>query len=283
MKKLFTSATLVVVIFTVCLYAQIPRPSWIQKSPAGYDGDWDDTYWSDEFDYDTAVRKTQLGSLARYSDIIGVGVVSDKGDGRFTVTVDHTVTGCTNGMSLVVHDGQEFGYGWDHFPERTRDYYMPTNDSRIVFAVYTNDFGGRNNLFWEPPEDFSHPKTINTNYNLRYLNRTWWYPDRDDGELFTHFTNVIQAVRFDPNWTNFFYLCRDGANSPSSRVREDSFWDMRYLAYFSTNEEAQFILDDPLVDPKHKMCILKEGWRQLTRPPIDPSQRIFIEAKPNRK
>ena len=272
MKKLFTFATLVVVIFTVSLYAQTPRPEWYRTSQFDYDGDWDDTYWSETITYDFLSSMTSLGRLARYSDVIGMGVVTNKiiydekwGFGHFAVIVDYAVAGCTNGMSIIVYDGEEGGGGTASFPQPPRDKYMPTNNSRIVFAVYTNDFGFRSNLFWESPEIPVPPNNVLTNYTLRYLNRTWWYAERDDGELFTHFTNIVQAVRFDPNWTNFFYLCRDGANSTSARVREDSFWDMRYLAFLTTDEQAQFMLDDPLVDPKHKMCILRDGWRDKFR------------------
>ena len=99
-----------------------------------------------------------------------------------------------------------------------------------------------------------------------YLNRSWWYVDRDEGVLFNQFTNVLQAVRFDRNWTNYYSLCRDGASSTSNRVREDSFWDMRFLAVVATDERMQIMLADPLVDPKHKQCLLNEGWRAKPDP-----------------
>ena len=79
-------------------------------------------------------------------------------------------------------------------------------------------------------------------------------------------TNVLQAVRLDRNWTNYYYLCRDGKKSTSIRVREDSFWDLRRLAKFSTDEQMRFILDDPLVDLKHKRCLLIPNWRASPDP-----------------
>ena len=123
-------------------------------------------------------------------------------------------------------------------------------------------------MFWSLPTLEIHlPKqNVLTRNQLRYLNRSWWPVDRDDGVLFNQFTNVLQAVRFDRNWTNFFYLCRDGANSPSNRVREDSFWDMRFLAMFATDERAQFMLDDPLVDPVHTEGIFTGNWRAKPDP-----------------
>ena len=43
--------------------------------------------------------------------------------------------------------------------------------------------------------------TMTENNTLCFLNRSWWYLERDDGLLLTQFTNVLQAVRFDRNWT----------------------------------------------------------------------------------
>jgi len=83
--------------------------------------------------------------------------------------------------------------------------YLPTNQSRIVFAVYTNDFPhGYRRYYWGSPNT-PPPRKVLEHYELRNLNRSGWYPERDDGVLFTQFTNVIQAVRFERNWTNFFY------------------------------------------------------------------------------
>ena len=257
MKKLLTT-TLAALTLATSFYAQKqPRP------PTAYDGPFDDTYWTgwDWEYYDDLKSSTTLGSLARYSDIIGIGIVSNLTNDHFTVTVDHSIFGCTNGASIVVwEDPDPF---WKKYPDKQKSNYMPTNDSRIVFAVYTNDFGGGGRMFWNSPspEIPWTPLKIHSKYQLRYLNRSWWHVDRDDGLLTTQFTNVLQAVRFDHNWTNYFELCRDGANSPSNRVREDSFWDMRSLAVLATDEWMQFMLDDPSVDPKHKTCLLHEGWR----------------------
>ena len=246
MKKMLTT-TLATMTLGVILFAQTQPPL-----PGAYEGPYDDTYWSgwNWSYYHTAVSDTTLGTLARGSDIIGVGVVSNLADDHFTVTVDHALVGSTNGQSIVVYtlgDHAEPVIG-DRRDNPGWDVYFPTNNSRIVFAVFTNEQGlaGQNTLRW--------------------LNRSWWYPERDDGLLFTQFTNVIQAVRFDRNWTNYFYLCRDGANSASNRVREDSFWDLRSICRYATDEQMQFILNDPLVDQKHKDIMVYPNWRQ---PDID--------------
>ena len=259
MKKLLNStlATLTLGISVYVIAQQQPR------SPTSYDGPFDETYWTgwnwDPYDY--LHLSSTLGTLARRSDIIGVGMVSGLTNDHFTVTVDYALVGCTNGASIVVYEDPSTLRS--HYPNKEKSDYMPTNDSRIVFSVYTNDYDTGRRMYWSLPTlDIPFPKQqVLTRYQLRYLNRAWWYVNRDDGVLFTQYTNVLQSVRFDRNWTNYFNLCRDGATSPSNRVREDSFWDMRDLALFATDERMQIILDDPLVDQKHKDCLLHPGWR----------------------
>ena len=259
MKKCLTSSFIFLTI-GVCLFAQQPS--------LDYNGPPDNFYWTGTSNYFGFMFRSTLGCLARNSDIIGVGVVSDlQKEGPYitsrhfcTVTVDHALAGCTNGQSIVIYDTPDMEWAGGGGSGMKID-YMPTNHSRIVFAVFTNDYVGSFRMYWNSPKIPCPPDEIQTQYELLYLNRSWWYPDRDDGVLFTQFTNVIQAVRFDRNWTNFFHLCRDGANSTSNRVREDSYWDMRHLAMFSTSERMQIILDDPLVDESHKFLLLKEGWK----------------------
>ena len=268
MKKLLTVATTTTITLCVYLYAQVQRPSWYEPSPYDYDGEWDDNYWTESYRYEYLDQITTLGRLARYSDVIGLGLVSNKGIfneeygfGYFTVTVDHALAGCTNGTSLIIYDGREGEGGRSDYRGEDRDWFMPTNNSRIVFAVYTNDFDRESRMFWDSPQIPVSPNSVYTNYHLLFLNRSWWYPERDNGVLFTHFTNVIQAVRVDQNWTNFFHLCRDATNSVSNRVKEDSFWDLRFLGAVATDERAQIMLDDPLVDSSHKVFLNTPGWR----------------------
>jgi len=251
MKKLLTLATLAALMLVICLHAD-----------TGYDGPRDDTiYWAryHYLDYRSAMRPTTLGILARYSDVIGIGTVSDKINDHFTVTVGHALVGCTNGAVIVVKASIE-GWGGDYEGDELVD-YMPTNNSLIVFAAHTNAYHSYFRMYWNHAEIPATPEFIRKQLSIRYLNRSWWHVERDDGLLLTQFTNVIQAVRFDRNWTNYFHLCRDGANVPSNRVKEDSFWDLRVLSQRATDEKAQFMLDDPLVDPKHKEMILIPDWR----------------------
>jgi len=251
-----TVATLATLAISIYLHAQkqIPLP---QTHPWVHDGPMDNIIWTRSYrEYWDAVAPTTLGLLARYSDIIGIGQVSQRTNDHFTVTVDHALVGCTNGAVLVVYDRYEINGEYTPYENWLQYYcpnYFPTNQSRIIFAVSTNvyDFGFTR-MFWSHAEIPLEPKYVLNNISLSYLNRSWWYVDRDDGLLLTQFTNVLQAVRFDRNWTNYFYLCRDGANSPSDRVREDSFEDLCSLCFDSTDEQKQLILDDPLVDQKHK-------------------------------
>jgi len=266
MKKLMTAAIFALLALGVYLHAQLPqRREPLPLSPYRYEGSLDDIYWPVEGGgYAWATQYTTLGQLARYSDIIGVGHVSQRTNDNFIVTVDHALVGCTNGAAILMYAGWENLDGvtggelpddWPLFP------YFPTNLSRIVFAVCTNyHYDGR--MFWNHAEIPEEPYSILDFNALRHLNRSWWYADRDDGMLFTQFTNVLQAVRFDRNWTNYFYLCRDAANSTSNRVREDSFSDLRSICVYATDEQEQFILDDPLVDQKHKNWLISRRTRR---------------------
>jgi len=250
MKRMLTT-TFTLLTFGACLYALSP-----------YDGPKDDNPWTDAwgFGYHSRIETTSLGVLARYADIIAVGEVSNRADTHFTVTVDHAVIGCTNGQSMVVY---EFPYSWNS-NYRELNNYIPSNNSRIVFAVYTNAVKTLMDAeMYEPsPDGIVY---YEQSPQLIYYNRSWWNFNRDDSVLFTQFTNVIQAVRVERNWTNYFHLCRDGANSTSNRVREDSWWDLIKLGHTTTDEQAQLILDDPLVGEMQKNWIraLHRWGRQI--------------------
>ena len=241
MKKLMTTTTLAFMATIINLHAN------------GYEGPQEDLFWAWMGDaYNGVIFDTTLGCLALDSDIIGVGQVSHRTNNHFTVTIDHAVLGCTNGAAIVVYCSVEE-------QEVIDDYllpYFPTNLSRIVFAARTNEYEW-SRMFWDQTQIPEKPWHIRKKLTLEYLNRSWWYADRDDGELFKQFTNALQVVRFDRSWTNFVYLCRDNANSPSNRVREDLFWDLRIICIQANNEQRQFLLDDPLIDPKHKERMLQ--------------------------
>ena len=82
-----------------------------------------------------------------------------------------------------------------------------------------------------------------------------------------HFNNVIQAVRVERNWTNYFYLCRDGTYSTSARVRKDSYDDLRALVCNATTiEQLKFIKNDPLVDEEIKRDIFRYNYFETLSP-----------------
>ena len=254
MKHPFTSATLALLSLGFGIHAQ-------QLPPYEYNGPQDETLWTGFDKYSWSLAWTTLGQLAPYSDFIGVGQVTQTAELHFTVTVDHALVGCTNGASIVIYGAFE---GIDGFyPPRDRDPYFPTNQSRIVFAATTNKFEywpGR--MFWNSTE-IPIPTVPRYPYErptLRWLNRSWWNVDRDDGVLFTQFTNVLQAVRFDRNWTNYFHLVRDGKTSTSNRVREDSFWDIFNLGLMASPARRAIMLADPLVDDTLKLYLNTPTW-----------------------
>ena len=170
MKKMLIT-TIITLAIGIIVFAQKQPP--LQR---GYHGPYDDTYWTslDWSEYDTVAHNTTLGFLARYSDIIGVGIVNNLTNDHFTVTVDHALVGCTNGASIVVYEDPEplwMAYPLNSIADKAK--YMPTNDSRIVFAVYTNDYGYGARMYWSLPTlEIPWPKTILTRNQLRYLNRS---------------------------------------------------------------------------------------------------------------
>ena len=269
MKKLMTTTTLVLFITGIC-HASTPADP---NDPAlakyfftipTYDGPSEITYWTGTPFHAVPINTITLGKLARYSDVIGVGTVSNREDTHFTVTVDHALAGCTNGAIIMVHENPayfEFGQG-------DINDYKPTNNNQIVFAVYTNYYY-RERMYWNSPEIPVKPLKVYSDYQLILLSRSWWPVERDDGVLFTQFTNIIQAVRVDHNWTNYYHLVRDGLTSTSNRVQEDSHWDMSTLVYYSTYAQRPILLADPLLDSAFKDLLINEpdyGFPDLEEP-----------------
>ena len=260
MKKIMTFSTLVLLsagVYHASEAGYIPPLRVYFPPPYEYDGPKDDNYWTDSQYNHIVLSYTTLGLLARYRDVIGVGTVSNCEDGRFSVTVDHAVLGCTNGAVVVVHDSH---IGLTRGNNRDANDYKPANNQRIVFAVGSNISDHYTRMRWHLPLNPIQPFDSSRRYQLSYLNRSAWPVERDDGVLFTQFTNIIQAVRVDHNWTNYFHLVRDGLTSTSNRVREDSYWDMGILAFWGTPEQRAIILADPLVDPVFKTLINTPGW-----------------------
>jgi hypothetical protein len=119
-----------------------------------------------------------------------------------------------------------------------------------VFSVFTNSYGSAlpGSISWRRERgNVTDPDEVLQTYQFMYKERSWWHVDRDDGVLLEHFTNIVQAVRVERNWTNYFYLCRDGANKNSNRVKEDSYYDIRQIIIWGNTNLYEFIRSDPLV------------------------------------
>ena len=289
----FLTTTFVVLLLASGLLAS--PPSYKEQNagykPLAYDGPKEEPLWSlidkrsrkhmrfqeAEESYAIAIRNTTLGRLAHKSDIIGVGRVVNEEEDHFTVEVDHALFGCTNGASIVIYRSTHFST----YPEYLPEYDPPVNNKQIVFAAYKKVFFYMDGKIIRGFDTKVPEITEKKHLALLDSNRSWWPVERDNGLLYEQFTNILQAVRFDRNWTNYYYLCRNAAISPSNRVREDGFADMRSLVvdftfipklederfppemrrlvfdfmFIPSPEHERFMDEDPLVDPKHKALL----------------------------
>ena len=249
----------------LCLFAQMVSEDDLYYR---YKGPHDDAIvYYDHSHYWYKRNETTFGRLAKYSDIIAIGHVVTQDVDKIMVTVDTPVVGCTNRQSVAIYhrvtDGTpddfelhpELFVGMPTLPRIT-----PTNNAQIVFCVYSNLFDQIFNGYidWRGDQQPYQDSTTFPQYQFMHNERSWWYVDRDNGLLRDHFTNVVQAVRMDRNWTNYFHLCRDGANMNSIRIKEDSYYDMEKFCIFSNTNQMNFINADPLVLPEHKVFLTIE-------------------------
>ena len=95
-------------------------------------------------------------------------------------------------------------------------------------------------------------------YRWWYEDRSWWYANRDDGLMLEQYTNIVQNLRIERNWTNYVHLCRDGMFKDSIRIKEDSYYDMREFARRCTDEQAHYVEADPLVLPELKAHLFNQ-------------------------
>ena len=218
-----------------------------------------------DFNFNKTQRNTTFGRVAKLSDIIAIGHISTNifypyPDPRieFSISpfdvcrqyetilkVETALLGCTNGQFIVIGT--------------TTGLLHLTNDTQIVFCVFTNQYTDvkAGYIDWSADPQSNEHTRVFSRFRFDYDWRSSWSADLDDGLALGQFTNVLQAVRFDRNWTNYFHLCRDGVSSPSVRVAEDSFYDLCGLIIFASTNEARFIYNDPLVSPEHKAYLLE--------------------------
>jgi hypothetical protein len=205
-------------------------------------------------------RHESLGWFTQHMDVGAVADVIEDGEstleyphGCFKVKIVNAIYGCTNGQELIVikNDTEEGGlYLIEPDYDPNFEYY-PTNNSRIVFAGITNYISQIK--FWSP-KDWNLPPqpeifitSTNTLVLLEGFTRAWWYDGYQDNLPYTHFTNLVRAVRTERNWTNYYHAVRDAVPTPASpRVWQDSFYDMFELLYYATQAQFDYILNDPL-------------------------------------
>ena len=195
-----------------------------------------------------------LGFITKWSDAGGVADVIEEGHSveygidYLKLRVVSANYGCTNGQELIVHKKDMSN---PEYPETLTYAYYPTNLSRIVFNVSSNEYNFVPFiLFWREKdyESYDDMALIGTTPYYKFVNttRSWWYLDYQGGEPYTYWTNAVQFVHLEPNWTNYYELARSGASSASNRVKADSFVDMASLISRATDEQRQTMLDDPL-------------------------------------
>jgi len=228
-----------------------------------------------------------FGNFATYSDVAGVGKVIKLNPYNITVQVDHPLFGCTNQQILAITPLMDIWVPEETFEKFDEEYTLRLADdneyplpmTRIVFFAYTNSLNAFYNstiLKWDVPfeelkltvdewDDFEEFER-DGRYTLLDLKQSWLYPDMDNGLVFAYLTNVIQTVRMERNWTNFYAVCRSGVSSPSERVSKDAKLDVFNLMKYASLEQLQFMQNDPLFPAVWADELVKQIARRIKYP-----------------
>ena len=59
--------------------------------------------------------------------------------------------------------------------------------------------------------------------------------------------NMLDAVRFNRNWTNYYMLCRNNLTNSNDEISYGSGTDLVHLISSSSDEQHQYMLADPLL------------------------------------
>ena len=221
---------------------------------------------ANSIDYPSIIRETSLGMLVKLADSGGIGTVTGRGfyDNEhdveyFTVRVDQAFWGCANGQVLKIfeHKEKEFLGVNNQMVDN-----HPTNHAHIAFAVTTNFYetlgiGNLSAYDWNTDVSQLTVEYTRPMFILNQGTRSWWYVDYQDGHPLTYFTNVVRTMRMERNWTNYYEVCRNGASINSHRVKEDSFNNLRRLVIHGTDEQLEFMNNDPLF-PANNRTFLEE-------------------------
>ena len=189
--------------------------------------------------------RTYFSYLAQSSDIIGQGEVVRSVDDEYDVRIIHAMVGCTNGQLFTF---------WQDVDDLESE---PPLQAQIVFAVATNEYhfplGDLHNFYNDIRDGI--PRTTQKNPRLVGYPRSWFYVDADNGEQYLYFTNTLQNIRIQKNWTNYYEICRSGILSQSPRIKEDFCFSMDLLIDDSRRTHLQYFLNDPLLDVRVKNYI----------------------------
>jgi len=140
MKKLLFASLLI--SYSICVIS-LAHEFYIPELSPPYEGPPDD--FASIYANNWLIRdKTTFGTLAKYSDVIGIGNVVTQDLLKLVIQVETALVGCTNGQTLIIQVGnhddlerelEEYGYSKEFFATG-----LPTNDSRIVFNIYYHSF-----------------------------------------------------------------------------------------------------------------------------------------------
>jgi len=217
---------------------------------------------------DRTVRdRTTFGQLANWSDLIAIGRVVTQDWASVVINVETALVGCTNGQSVTIKlwpDDDPLPKQGFYEQEWLKIYkYLPTNNALIVFSAYTNETqrGYIRPVTWYP-DPLQEPKLseikARPDYRWWYEDRSWWHTDRDNGMMLEQYTNIVQNLRIERNWTNYVHLCRDGNFKDSIRVREDSFYDLLEVIKYADTDQANYFFNDPLIMPELKEYLFEK-------------------------
>ena len=233
------------------------------------------THGNDQLPYDSRPLRTHLGLLAQTADAVGVGKIVDSETtfifpedysypfGIYHVRIENAFVGCTNGQIIRIY--QRYG----KYTE------MPLINTNFFFIGVTNEVYSLAKDNWSftyesmPRVPLLNELVVSNEYKPIYMligaDRSWWYEDDPAGQLpLQYFTNALQHLRFNRNWTNYYELCRNGVSSPSPRVKKDAHYDLGGLIQRgSTLEQLQMMDQDPLF-PVSLRNVLDETIQKLT-------------------
>ena len=238
-----------------------------------------------KFHRDGCLARSSIGQLVKLGDAGGFGEVMKRGylpkidRDYLTIRVETPLWGCGKGQIIVIEDFEE-----NHFTDLRHDragrfdmwfHLYPTNQARVFFTVTTNKFyapvylkrhGDRKlGERWEP---YVWTWEIDNQYHWLYhfIDRacSWWEPEYEDGWPTLYLTNAVRTLRTQPNWTNYYEVCREAFAYPSERTRKDAGFDLETIILDATQEQLDFMRDD---------LFFPDGMRDVLYRELEPAQK----------